>query len=390
MTWSKYILTTALAGVIAMAGLGVAALPHEASAQTKDTHKVAYIGPLTGPNTSAGIGTRNSLDLAIRRANERGELPFKLELISVTDDSKPSVGVAAAQKMCSDPDVVLVSAHWNSPVAMATGPYFEKCGLLNIVSGAASNRVTKQGWKAVCRVNTPFRYALPNFGETAVKVMGIKRLAIIHSLDDYGTDISDEFGAAFEKAGGTIVYRDGYNIGDRDFTPILTKARAAKPEAILHGGLSTEAALIIRQMRQLGIDAAYLGHPGFQTVDYVKAAGEVGEGTIVVKLIPFAHELPGGKEFIAAYDKANYSEPADAYGPFGYAAGEVMIELLKRYGPNRQALIDGIRKLDNVKTIFGTKSFDDECEMQPKVIGYGILKNGEWVGFDPKSHKKKM
>lgn len=390
MSWKKRLSIQAVAGVIAIAGLVVASLPREASAQTKNTYKVAYIGPLTGPNTSVGIGTRNSLDLAIRQANERNVLPFKLELISVTDDSKPSVGVAAVQKMCSDPEVVVVSAHWNSPVALATGPYFDKCGLLNLVAGAASNRITKEGWKAVTRVNTPFRYALPAFAEATVKQMGLKRLAIIHSLDDYGTDIAKEFGDNYTQAGGEIVYRDGYNIGDRDFTAILTKARAAKPDAVLHGGLSTEAALIVRQMRQLGITAEYLGHPGFQTVDYVKAAGETGEGTIVVKLLPFAHELPGGKAYIEAYEKANYAEPADVYGPFGYAAGQVMVELLKRFGPDRQALIDGVRTLKDVETIFGKQHFDEEGELQPKTIGYAILKGGEWVAFDPKSFKRKM
>ena len=357
--------------------------PGVSQSQDKKTYKVAYIGPLTGPNTSAGMGTRNSLDLAIKQANERGDLPFKLELISVTDDSKPSVGVAAVQKMCSDPEVVLVSAHWNSPVALATGPYFEKCGLLNIVAGAASNKITKEGWKAVVRVNTPFRYLLPNMAKMVATELGMKRLAIIHSLDDYGTDIADEFGEAYEKAGGKIVYRDGYNIGDRDFTAILTKARTAKPDALLHGGVSTEAALIIRQMRQLGIKAAYLGHPGFQTVDYVKAAGQAGEGTIVGKLLPFAHELPGGKAYIEAYDKSKYREPADTYGPFGYLAGQIMVELLKRFGPDRKALIAGVRSLANVDTLFGKKSFDQEGELQPKRIGYAILKSGEWVGYDP-------
>ena len=112
MLWKKRSFGLALVGVAA-AILMLA--PAESQSQDKKTYKVAYIGPLTGPNTSAGMGTRNSLDLAIKQADARGALPFKLELISVTDDSKPSVGVGAVQKMCSDPEVVLVSAHWNSP-----------------------------------------------------------------------------------------------------------------------------------------------------------------------------------------------------------------------------------------------------------------------------------
>jgi branched-chain amino acid transport system substrate-binding protein len=70
--------------------------------QEKPTYKLAYVGPITGPNTSVGVGTMNSIDLAVRQANARGDLPFKLEFVSETDDSKPAAGVAAIQKLCAD------------------------------------------------------------------------------------------------------------------------------------------------------------------------------------------------------------------------------------------------------------------------------------------------
>lgn len=371
------------AAVVALAGTwGI-------QAQEKPTHIVAYVGPITGPNTSVGVGTMNSLDLAIRHANAKGDLPFKLEFAPDSDDSKPAAGVAAVQKICNNPKVVVASAHWNSPVAMATGPYFTECGLLNIVAGAASNAITKQGWKAVGRVNAPFRFGLPALAKVAYEDLGLRNIALIHSLDDFGNDTAKEFTAEFEKLGGKIAIRDGYNVGDRDFTSILTRMRSARPDAVMHGGVSTEAALIVRQMRQIGMKQPYLGHSGFQTVAYVQAVGEVGDGTIVASLAPFPEDLPGGKQFLADYAAAKFNDPPDVYGVFGYAAGQVMVELLRRYGPDRKALVDNFRKAKDITSIFGVQSFDEEGELLPKKIGISVLDKGEWKKLDPADYKKR-
>ncbi|MCX7309053.1 MAG: branched-chain amino acid ABC transporter substrate-binding protein [Afipia sp.] len=369
-----------------MAAIGV--LSNVLVAQEKPTYKIGYVGPITGPNTSVGVGTMNSIDLAIRQANARGDLPFKLEFISETDDSKPAAGVAAIQKICSDKSVLAVSAHWNSPVAMATGPYLDSCGMLNLISGAAANGITKQGWKGVGRVNSPFRYVFPELAKVAYADLGLRKIAIVHSLDDYGNETAKEFSEEFTKLGGQIVFRDGYNVGDRDFTSLLTKVRSSRPEAVLHGGVSTEAALIVRQMRQLGMKQPYLGHSGFQTVAYVQAVGEIGDGTLVASLAPFPEDLPGGKQFLLDYKAAGFKDPPDVYGVFGYAAGQTLVELARRFGPDRAAIFQNYRTASDIKTIIGSQSFDADGELQPKKIGISVLEKGEWKKFDASDYKK--
>jgi branched-chain amino acid transport system substrate-binding protein len=384
---SRTTLKWTLLGVAAVAVIAIGG--SQIKAQEKPSYVIGYVGPITGPNTSVGVGTMNSLDLAIRQANAKGDLPFRLEFVPDTDDSKPAAGVAAVQKLCGNQKAVVASAHWNSPVAMATGPYFNECGLLNLVAGAASNAITKQGWKAVGRVNAPFRFGLPALAEVAYKELGLRNIAIINSLDDFGNDTAKEFTAEFEKLGGKIVFRDGYNVGDRDFTSILTRMRSSRPDAVMHGGVSTEAALIARQMRQVGMKQPYLGHSGFQTVAYVQAVGEAGDGTVVASLAPFPEDLPGGKQYMADYKAANFRDPPDVYGVFGYAVGQVMVELLKRHGPDRKALVENFRKAKDIKTIFGTSAFDEEGELLPKKIGISVLEKGEWKRFEAPEYKKK-
>jgi branched-chain amino acid transport system substrate-binding protein len=341
--------------------------------------KVAYVGPLTGPNTAMGIGTRNSMDLAIREANAKNALPFKVELISESDDSKPSTGVAAIQKLCNDPDVVATSAHWNSPVALATIPYFKGCNLLNLVSGASVDALTQGGVPEMARVSTPFGYLLPHLADSLINKLKFKTIAIVKSRDAFGDAGTDGFVPEYEKRGGKIIATEGYNVGDRDFTAILTKIRQLRPDAVYLAGLTTEAALVVRQMRQLGMQNAFVGHAGWQTSTFIEAAGPAGEGSIVVTSLPFLNQLPDGEGYAKRYAAAGFKEPHEAYGPFGYAAGQVIVQLMKQHGPDRKAIVAGVRKLQDAETIFGKGHFDERGELQPKYVDMAVLKAGDWA-----------
>lgn len=382
MSWFAYFLRMAVSRAFLGLSLVLLLFSVPSDAQRK-TVKIAYIGPLTGPNTAVGIGTRNSLHLALMQANAAKVLPYEIQFVYDTDDSKPAVGVDAVKKICADRDVVAASAHWNSPVALATSRFFHECGVLNLVSGAASDKITQQGYKEIARVNTPFRYGLPLLGKSAATQLGIKTVAIVKSRDDYGTDVAKSFRVSFEESGGKIVAEEGYNIGDKDFAALLIKIRSSRPAGVFLAGLSTEAALVVRQMRQLGMTSIFLGHPGWQTQTFIDSAKETAEGSVVLTMVPFPEELPGGKAYLAAYEKAAFKEPPDVYGPFGYAAGQILVELLKRHGPDRSAIIEGVRKLRDVETIFGKVSFDSDGEMQPKQVGLAILKDGAWHRYVP-------
>ncbi len=301
---------------------------------------------------------------------------------------KPTTGVDAVKKICDDKSVIAASAHWNSPVALATSQFFHECGLMNLISGAASDKLTKQGYKEITPVNTPFLNIFPPLAEKTYTNMGIKNVAIVKSRDDFGNDISAVFRKSYEQLGGKIVAEEGYNIGERDFTTLLTKIRALNPEAVMLFGYSTEAALVIRQMRQLGIEAPFLGASSWQTQTFIDTAGPGAEGSIVATSLPTNEELGSkGSEYLAAYAAAGFKEPPDVYGPFGYAAGQILVEAIKQFGPDRKAIIDGFRSLKGVDTIFGKVSVDEDGEVQPKQVSFAILKNGKFVAYDPKKLK---
>src|SRR5512136_3085704 len=124
-----------------------------ASAQEKKLVKLGFIGPLTGPNAAVGLGARNSADLAVRQANEKGNLPFKLELVVLDDASDPTTGVAAATKLCSDALVMAATTHFNSPVGLATIHVFHRYGVPQMFWGGIHPDITnKNNYLEVTRI----------------------------------------------------------------------------------------------------------------------------------------------------------------------------------------------------------------------------------------------
>jgi branched-chain amino acid transport system substrate-binding protein len=217
------------------------------------------------------------------------------------------------------------------------------------------------------------------------KKFGYKTMAVLHSLDDYGEDIRVEIKREFEKAGGKVVAEEGFNVGERDFAPILTKIRAKNPDAIFLACLSTEAALVARQKKEVGVRAQLVGQAGNASEAYIKGAGDAGEGTLYAVQSPFPETLADGPAYVKAYKEAGYKEPYDVYGVMGYTAGQVIIELLKRHGPNRVALVKGVRELKDFNTLIGKKKyFDKNGEIQPKPEGWGILKSARWIPYEVK------
>jgi len=152
-------------------------------AEQKKVVKIGFIDPLTGPNAAIGIGAKNSAELAVQQANASGEFPYEIKLVAEDDASDPATGVAAALKLCSDPEVVAVISHFNSPVALATVHIFHRFGVAQIMPSSIHPDVTRgNDYKEVSRICAD-NIAEHNFGlDLVVKELGYKKWSIIYGF----------------------------------------------------------------------------------------------------------------------------------------------------------------------------------------------------------------
>jgi branched-chain amino acid transport system substrate-binding protein len=343
-----------------------------------DEIKLGFIGPLSGGNAQQGLGARNGFLLAIDQANADG-YPHKVEAVVLDDASDPAVGVSAAQKLINDPAVAAATGHWNSSVALATIPVFNRAQMPFIVWGAVSPKITDQNLPNVTRVTPTLINENKPLAEAIAKEGKAKKIAIISDTTDYGVANTKWFGEFFRAAGGEIVFSDAAAVGTTDFRAMLTTAKAARPDAIYFGGVVTEAALVRRQMADLGMGSLPMyGISGIFDPKFIEIAGEAAEGTIVG--IPAEQTNPKLDEFYKAYKEKGFAEPPGSYAKYAYEAARILLAAIKEKGiQDKKALAKTIRE-SHREGILGDISFDQNGQIKiPVAIGIQAVHDGKWV-----------
>ncbi|MBL8532320.1 MAG: branched-chain amino acid ABC transporter substrate-binding protein [Betaproteobacteria bacterium] len=351
-------------------------------ASAKDTVKLAFIGPLTGGVAANGLGGRNSADLAVKLRNADPRARFTYELIVLDDECKPNVGVQVATKAASDNSVIAGVTHYCSTVAMGTVDVYHRFGLPVVVWGAVLPDVTyANDYKEIHRVNG----TMINQNETAARFMtGLKykRWAIIHDTTDYGKGHNKYFSEYLQKNGGQIVGTFGVTADQQDFSAELTRIKELKPEVIYFGGITPLGVRIRSQMDKLGVKAVFQGTSGIVSDAFIEGLGPLAEGVVAFREGAPAEKLPGGKVFLEQYTKAKYSDDPEAYGPFAFAAANLIMDAVEKVGPDRKKVRNELNKTRDYDSVVGRITFDDHRQNAVPVITKFVVQDGKWIVWE--------
>lgn len=374
-----------IGALFASVGLTFLAAP----ALAKDVVKLAFVGPLTGGNSAIGLGGRNSADLAVRLHNADPKSKYTYELVIQDDECRPNVGVQVATKIAADNSIIAGITHFCSAVAMGTVGVYHRFGMPAVVWGAVLPEITYGNqFKEIYRVNG----TMINQSEVAAKFMvaqGYKKWAIIHDTTDYGKGHNKYFSDFLNKNGGTVLGTFGVTADQQDFTTELTKIREMKPDVVYFGGLTPLGIRIRTQMAKLGIKAQFEGTSGIMSDAYVQGVGkELGEGSLAFLEGAPWEKLPGGLSFKGKYQQAKYSEAPEAYGPFAFAATNLIMDAIEKVGPNRKKVIDVLNHTKDVDTMIGKVTFDDHGQNVVPLVTKYVVDDGKWVVWEDSSYAK--
>jgi len=349
--------------------------------------KIGFIGPLTGPNAAVGIGARNSADLAVRQANEKGTYPYKLELVVMDDASDPTTGVAAATKLCSDPAVAAATTHFNSPVGLATIHVFHRYGVPQMFWGGIHPDITnKYNFPEVTRICPNTYVEHDTLAKFVVQKLKYKDWSIIYDMSSYGKSCLEAVKAGLNKTGGKALSEDGIAVGTVDFRPILSTIKGMKPgpQVIYYGGVVTEASLIRIQMSELGMKHLYVGVTGLDSETFNGTAKETAEGTVIVGKAYIDESSP----FVKAYKATGYKEFYEATGPYAYDAVNLILEAIKQVGPDdKKALTKAIRERE-YSGILGVTKFDEFGQTLSGGLNLKVSQDKKWVVWDDSEYAK--
>jgi branched-chain amino acid transport system substrate-binding protein len=343
--------------------------------------KIAVAVPLTGDMGTEGQGLRRAVEMAVEEANAAKRFPYKLVAAPYDDRADQKEAVNVANLIISDPNVVAVVGHYNSGCAIPAAKVYARAPVAMISPAATNPVVTSQqdssdwsGPRMVFRVVPTDDVQGSYAAMFAFKSLGKRRMTLLHDKTAYGQGLGEQFKKTFLELGGKIVSEDGISVGDKDFKALLTKIKAsdAKPEGIYFGGLYTEAGLILKQMRELGLKDpfAFISGDGAKTPSIFDVAGDAADGAYLSIVGVPVEELASAKTFVDSYKKrwTGSGEDLKPFDHFGYEAAQVIFAAMERAGgPDRVKVIEELRKT-NYTGVLGTTTFDAKGDTLNKIV----------------------
>ena len=333
-----------------------------------DTIKVGGVLEMTGGSASFGISSKNGIDLALKKINEKGVLGGKkLSLVVADTKSEASEATNAMQKVISQDKVVAVIGPNQSSAVIAAGAINNGSKIVDITPMGTNPDVTvdpktkkvKPYSFRTCFID-PFQgTVMASFASNELKV---KKAAIyIDNTSDYAKGLAQFFKENFVKNGGQVVIEEAYLQKDTDFKSTLTKIKAAQPDFIYIPGYYQEVGLIVKQAREMGITVPMAGGDGWDSAKLPEIAGKAAlENTFFSSLYSPDDTSDLNKEFVAEYKKAYNTNP-DVFAALAYDSTLLVAKAIEDAGSADPAKIaEAMAKIKGFKGVSGEVTFNEE------------------------------
>ncbi|MGE5413605.1 MAG: ABC transporter substrate-binding protein, partial [Syntrophomonadaceae bacterium] len=332
--------------------------------------KVGFFGALTGQQATFALSGRNGALLAIDQVNRGGGvLGRPLSLIAEDDRGEASEAASTVSKLITRDHVVALIGENASSRSLAAAPIAQSYGVPMISPSSTNVEVTKKGDYIfrVCYIDAYQGKVLAAFARKNLKAQTAAILT--DSRSDYSVGLADAFRAAFTAAGGRIVAEAKYSEGDSDFSAQLTSLGPLAPDVLFVPGYYTDAGLIARQARGLGLKATLLGADGWDSPKLVEIGGEAMEGAYLSNHYSVDDPAPAVKKFVEAYKKKYGAEP-DSIAATSYDAMRLLADAITRAGSTEGRRIrDALASTKDFPGVTGTITMDaDRNPIKPAVV----------------------
>jgi len=338
MRWSWLLLALALA------------LASPAWASELPPIKIGLVVPLAGDAGRVGQSMRQAAEMAV--ADRAEKLARKVELVLKDDQFDPKQAVLVAEKLVQE-GVWGVVGHFYSSSSIPASAVYYQAGIPQVTATSTHPRLTAQGFDTVFRVSGRDDQHAVSAADFILSRLKARRIAVIHDRTEYGRTLAETLIRLVEqRSAKRIVAIEQVAQGDRDFSAVIARLKTVEPDAVYFGGIFREGGYLIRQMRQAGLQAAFVSGDGVLDPEFVKIAGEEAASGAYLTFAPDPRLLPSAQPFIRRFE--------ERYGPIGpyvlytYDAMGVLLRAIQMTRP-RANTKDELRK---VLKIMHTSPYD--------------------------------
>ncbi|MEK7330534.1 MAG: ABC transporter substrate-binding protein [Candidatus Eisenbacteria bacterium] len=336
---SRYGLRLALAGALLLA-LGMAGC----GGATTEELVIGEYGSLTGNDATFGQSTKAGIEIALSElaAKKEGKIGgLRVRVVVEDDQGKAEEAATVVQKLINQDRVIAVLGEVASSRSLAGGPICQAAGVPMISPSSTNPEVTRKGdfIFRMCFLDDFQGWVMAKFAAENLK---LKKVAVLKDVkNDYSVGLANYFADAFQNLGGSVNVVQSYSAGDADFRAALTTIKARNPQAIVVPGYYTEAGLIGRQARELGITVPLIGGDGWESEKLLEIGGEALNGCYYSN--HWALDLPDPKlqDFLKAYRETFNGDP-DAIAGLAYDAANVLFTSLEKLYEQDPAAFKGL------------------------------------------------
>ncbi|KKW67045.1 leucine ABC transporter substrate-binding protein [Lampropedia cohaerens] len=342
--------------------VAVAALCVGSLAAAAEPIKIGIPQPMTGPNKQYGDQIQAGALTAIDTVNAAGGINGRLlEPILIDDGCEPKQSVPAANQVVNSGAKFAV-AHACSGTTIPAVPIYEDEQIVAITPGATNPAVTDTikphfFFRTIGRDDQQGPFAANYIAQT----LKPQSVAVIHDKQTYGAGVATQVRDALEKLGVKISLFESINVGDSDYSAIITKLKTLSPDLVYFGGYHPELGLLLRQAREQGLEVQFMGPEGTANQDLVAIAGEAIDGLLVTLPADFT-KRPENAAIVKAFRDAN-RDPDGAFQMPAYAAVELIVAGIKAVGDDPVKVADYLHA-NTFDTSIGKVEFDEKGDLK--------------------------
>jgi branched-chain amino acid transport system substrate-binding protein len=359
-------------------GLGGGGGASSGATNSGKTYKIGFQGALSGDNQQLGINEINAVELAVKQANAKTDLGFKLSVLKSDDGGDAAKAPAAAQTLIQDPAVIGVVGPIFSGPTSATGKDYATAGMGLISPSATNADLTKSGF-------TTFHRVVPTDGVEGIAAADwlatkAKKVFVVDDTTVYGKGVADVVRKEL-KTKGVAVQSQGVAQNTQDYGAIAQTVKSSGVTAMFYGGYDAQAALFAKALKAAGYTGIRMSGNGGKSSKFESGSGAAGNGFLFSCGCQDATTAPEAKDFNAAY-KAAYKTPPSTYSPEAYDATNAMIQAIKdaqsKGTVTRASVEQAINALD-YKGITAQIKFAPTGEVAQATVNLYEQKNGKIV-----------
>ena len=355
--------------------------PQEGGAAPVQEVKIGFAAPLTGPQAHYGQEMQNGVALALDELNAEGVRiagrPVRIVLIAEDDQADPKTGVIVAQRLV-DAQISGMIGHFNSGTSIPAAAVYARAGVPQIAMATAPG-YTAQGFKTTLRAMTSDTQQGSVAGRFAVEQAGARRIAVVDDRTAYGQGLAEQFERSAREMGASIVGHEYVDDRDTDFSAILTRVKSSRPDLLFFGGADSQAGPLVRQMKQLGLQAQFMGGDMVKSPAFIRLAGDAAEGAMASLAGLPLERMPGGKSFAERYRSRFHDEPG-IYSPYAYDAARIMVQAMKAADSSEPArYLDKLRSSQWNGVTADAIAYDERGDLKSSLITLYQVRGGQWT-----------